>query len=258
MSGWIDAHLHLDAPAFDPDRDAVVARAIQAGVGLMVSAGTSVESSHRSIALAERYPSVVAAVGIHPEAAETATAGTVEALAAMAQHPRVVAIGEIGLDYYRNTVPRNVQIEVFRSLIRLAREIDLPVIVHDREAHEDVERILVEEGGSRVVLHCFAGTPERALRCAATGWMLSLAGPLTFPKSAELREVAKAVPLDRILLETDAPYLAPQPARGRRCEPAFLAHTARTLADLRQVHETALAAALAQNARRVFALPDEE
>jgi len=258
VSGWIDAHVHLDAAAFDVDRDAVVARAIQAGVGLMVSAGTSAESSERAVVLAERYPSVVAAVGIHPEGAEGVTAGTVKAVAAMARHPRVVAIGEVGLDYYRNSVPRNAQIEVFRALLRLAREVNLPVIVHDRDAHEDVERILVEEGVSRVVLHCFGGTLERALRCTAAGWTLSFAGPLTFPKSAELRDVAKAVPLDRVLVETDAPYLAPQPMRGRRCEPVFLLHTARVLADLRQMEETALAAALAQNARRVFALTGEE
>lgn len=254
---WIDAHAHLDAPAFDADRDEVVARAASAGVALMVSAGTSVDGSRRALALAERYSSVVAAVGIHPEASGNATQADFEALATLARHPRVVAIGEVGLDYYRDHAPRTHQIEAFRSQIRLAREADLPLVVHDREAHEDVEQILREEGAARVVLHCFSGTPDMALRCAAAGWMISFAGPLTFAKSAGLREVARALPIDRLLVETDAPYLAPEPFRGRRCEPAFLVHTARALAAARGTDSASLETALAQNARSVFALSDE-
>ncbi len=254
---WIDTHLHLDAPGFDADRDAVIVRAAAAGVRLMVSAGTSVGASRRVIALAERYPSVVAAVGIHPETAESATPAALEELAMLARHPRVVAIGEVGLDYYRDRVPRHLQMETFRSQIRLAREAGLPVVVHDREAHGDVERILDDEGATRVVLHCFSGTPEMALRCTAAGWTVSMAGPLTFAKSSSLREVARCVPLDRMLVETDAPYLAPEPFRGRRCEPAFLVHTAHALAALRGMTDEALAAALAETARRVFALTDE-
>jgi TatD DNase family protein len=254
---WIDAHVHLDADPFDTDCDAVVARAVAAGVTLMVSAGTSVEGSRRAIALAERHPSVVAAVGIHPDAAGNATPAAFEALATLAQHPRVVAIGEVGLDYYRDHVPRATQIEVFRAQIRLARETGLPLVVHDREAHADLERILTDEGVARAVLHCFSGSPEMALRCAAAGWTLSFAGPLTFAKSSGLREVAASVPLDQVLVETDAPYLAPEPWRGRRCEPAYVIHTARTLASVRGMDSEALAAALAQNARRVFGLSDE-
>ncbi len=254
---WIDAHLHLDAEPFDADRDPVVARAVAAGVTLMVSAGTSVEGSRRAIALAERYPSVVAAVGIHPDAAGSATPAAFEELATLARHPRVVAIGEVGLDYYRDRVPRPIQIEVFRAQIRLARETGVPLVVHDREAHADVERILSEEGATRVVLHCFSGPPEMALRCAAAGWTISFAGPLTFAKSSRLREVATCVPLDQVLMETDAPYLAPEPWRGRRCEPAFLIHTAHALASAREMDSEALAFALARNARRVFGLSDE-
>ena len=159
---WIDAHVHLDAPAFDADRDGVVARAASAGVALMVSAGTTVDGSRRALALADRYSSVVAAVGIHPEAAGNVTQADFAVLATLARHPRVVAIGEVGLDYYRDHAPRCLQIEVFRSQIRLAREVGLPLVVHDREAHEDVERILRDEGAARVVLHCFSGTPEMA------------------------------------------------------------------------------------------------
>ena len=254
---WIDAHLHLDAPEFDVDRGEVIARAAAAGVTLMVSAGTSVEGSRRAVALAERHPSVVAAVGIHPASADSATPEALQELAALARHPRVVAIGEVGLDYYRDHVRHDLQIEAFRSQIRLAQDTGLPLIVHDREAHGDVERFLKEEGATRVVLHCFGGTLEMALRCTAAGWTISMAGPLTFPKSSNLREVAKRVPLDQVLVETDAPYLAPQPARGRRCEPALLVHTAHTLAAVREMDRDALAAALAQNARRVFGLSGE-
>jgi TatD DNase family protein len=254
---WIDAHLHLDAPAFDADRDRVIDRAASAGVALMVSAGTSVDGSRRALALAERYASIVAAVGIHPEAAESAILEDFEALAGLARHPRTVAIGEVGLDYYRDRTPRRVQVAVFRSQIRLAREVGLPLVVHDREAHADVEQILRDEGAVRVILHCFSGTPEMALRCAAAGWTISFAGPLTFAKSSILREAARSLPIEQLLVETDAPYLAPGPFRGRRCEPAFLIHTARALAAARGIEIETLEAALEENARRVFALSDE-
>lgn len=252
---WIDVHLHLDAPPFDPDRAAIITRATAAGVHLMVTAATSIEGSRGVIGLAERYPPVVAAVGIHPESADRA-AGTIDELAALARHPRVVAIGEVGLDYYRDRVARPVQRKVFRAQIRLARDAGLALVVHDREAHEDTEQLLRDEGAARVVLHCFSGTPEMALRCAAAGWMISLAGPLTFAKSSALREVAARVPLDRMLVETDAPYLAPEPFRGRRCEPAFLIHTAHVLAGIREMDHETLAASLVQNARQVFGLSD--
>jgi TatD DNase family protein len=254
---WIDAHLHLDAPAFDADRGQVIDRAASAGVALMVSAGTSLDGSRRALALAERYASIVAAVGIHPEAAGSALQEDFEALAVLARHPRAVAIGEVGLDYYRDHTPHPVQIAAFRSQIRLARDAGLPLVVHDREAHADVEQVLRDEGAVRVVLHCFSGTPEMALRCAAAGWTISFAGPLTFAKSSSLREAARSLPLERMLVETDAPYLAPEPFRGRRCEPAFLIHTAHALAAAREIDVGTLAAALEQNARRVFALSDE-
>jgi TatD DNase family protein len=252
---WIDTHLHLDAPPFDADRAEIIARATAAGVHLMVSAATSIEGSRSVIALAELYPSVVAAVGIHPESADSA-AGTIDELATLARHPRVVAIGEVGLDYYRDRVARPVQRDAFRAQIRLARDTGLALVVHDRDAHDDVESLLRDEGAGRVILHCFSGTLEMALRCAAAGWMVSLAGPLTFPKSSALREIAARLPLDRMLVETDAPYLSPVPFRGRRCEPAFLIHTAHALATIREMDDETLAAALVQNARQVFGLPD--
>ncbi len=254
---WIDAHLHLDAPEFDSDLEAVLDRAADAGVGLMVTAGTSVEGSRRALALSDRYRQIRVAVGIHPASSDTADTPALAEIAALARHPRVVAIGEIGLDYVRERVPRRVQAEAFREQIRLARREDLPVVVHTREAQEDVERILNEEGVTRVIAHCFTGTPETAMRWAAAGWMLSFAGLLTFANADVLRVAARQVPADRLLVETDAPYLAPVPVRGRRSEPAFLVHTARVLAGIREVSMDSLEVTLEDNARRVLGLHEE-
>ena len=249
---WTDTHLHLDDAAFDEDRDAVVARAAAAGVRTMICAGTSVEGSRRAIALAERYPDVWATVGIHPGAAASADAAAFQALAELARHPRVVAVGETGLDYVHERAPRRVQADAFTKHVRLAREAGLPLVIHNREASEDVERILTDGGACAVVMHCFTGGPDLAVRWAEVGWMISLAGPLTFAKAGALREVARRVPADRLLVETDAPYLAPVPVRGRRCEPAFVVHTAHMLAALRDISADALAAVLAENGARVF------
>jgi TatD DNase family protein len=254
---WIDAHLHLDAPEFETDRDEVVARAQAAGVGVMISAATSVSNAERVVALTRRYAAVRAAVGIHPERAADANAGAIAALERIARAAPVVAIGEIGLDYVRSRHDRAVQQEAFRAQIRLARRLDLPVVVHDREAHEDVERILQDEGAARVMLHCFSGSPEMAARCAAAGWMISIAGPVTFRNAGALREAVRGLPEDRLLIETDAPYLSPVPMRGRRCEPAFLVHTARAVAESRGVAHETLARALARNAGRFFGVVEE-
>jgi TatD DNase family protein len=251
---WIDAHLHLDAPEFDSDLEAVLGRAAAAGIRLMVMAGTSVERSRRALALAAQHQQLRVAVGIHPASADTADARALEDVAALAGDPRAIAIGEVGLDYARERVPRRVQVEVFRAQVRLARRVGLPLVVHTRDAFDDVERILNEEGSTGAIAHCFTGTPETAMRWAAAGWMLSFAGPLTFANADSLREAARCVPADRILVETDAPYLAPVPVRGRRCEPAFLIHTARVLADLRGVPIDSLEAAVEDNARRIFRL----
>lgn len=251
---WIDAHLHLDAEAFDRDRDQVVARAAESGVGVLVSAGTTIAGSRNVLALAERYPEVWAAVGVYPEFAGQLDAAALEALEALVRRPRVVAIGEVGLDYARVETPRPVQREALRAQVRLARRLDLPVVVHNREAYDDVEGILRDEGAVRVILHCFTGTPDVAARWADAGWMISLAGPVTFGSAGPLRDVARQVPAGRLLLETDAPYLAPAPVRGRRCEPADLVHTARMVAELRGASIDALEAVLEENARRTFGI----
>jgi TatD DNase family protein len=254
---WIDAHLHLDAAEFEPDRDKVVARAASAGVGWMVSAATTVAGAERVLALTRRYPAVRAAVGVHPEHAGEVDAAAIDALERLVRDRAVVAIGEIGLDYLRGLAAKAAQIDAFRAQVRLARRLDLPVVVHDREAHDDVERILGEEGASRVILHCFSGPPEMAARCAAAGWMISLAGPVTFRNAGSLRHVARALPDDRLLVETDAPYLSPVPVRGRRCEPAFVVHTARAIAGLRGVPLYALETVVERNARRAFGVSEE-
>ena len=254
---WIDAHLHLDAAEFDSDRNDVVARAAAAGVAWMVSATTTVAGAERLLAMTRRYPSVRAAVGVHPERAGEVDAAAIDALERFARDQAVVAIGEIGLDYARGAAAKSVQTEAFRAQIRLARRLDLPVVVHDREAHDDVEGILTEEGATKVILHCFSGPPEMAARCAAAGWMISIAGPVTFRNAGSLREVARAVPEDRLLIETDAPYLSPMPLRGRRNEPAFLVHTARAIADLRGISAGGLEAAVERNARKIFPVSEQ-
>jgi len=249
---WIDTHLHLDAPAFDTDRDEVLTRAAAAGVGLLVTAGVSVDGSHDLLELARRYPAIRVAVGVHPEAADHVDASWLSRLAALAAQPGVVAIGEIGLDYSRSEHASAAQIEVFRAQVRLAREVGLPVVVHNRGAAEDVERVLFEEDARRVVAHCFTGTADLAVRWAAAGWMISFGGILTFQNAGLVREAAQAVPPAHLMIETDAPYLAPVPVRGRRCEPAYLLHTARILAELRGVSLEALETLLEDNSRRTF------
>jgi TatD DNase family protein len=254
---WIDAHVHLDAPEFEGDRDEVVARAAAAGVTLMISAATSISDAERVVALTRRYLGVRAAVGIHPAHATEADAASLAALERIARSPSVVALGEIGLDYARGAHNRAAQVAAFRAQLRLARRLALPVVVHDREAHEDVEGILQDEGASKVMLHCFSGAPEMAVRCAAAGWMISLAGPVTFQNAADLRETARRVPADRLLIETDAPYLSPVPMRGRRCEPAYLTYTARTVAALREITLESLAGAVGRNAQELFGVSEE-
>ncbi len=214
--------------------------------------------SRRLLALAERYPQLRVAVGIHPEEAGAFAPSHLEALAELTRHPRVVAVGEVGLDYVRAGVPRHLQIEVFRAQVRLARDCGFPLVVHNREADGDVEGILKEEGATRVILHCFTGPPEVATRWAAAGWMISLAVPLTFANAGALRDAARCVPAGRLLVETDAPYLAPAPFRGRRCEPAYLIHTARELAALRGISTETLEAVLEENARQAFGLRDDK
>ena len=247
----IDTHAHLDACADRPS--ALVARARAAGVERILTVGTSLESCRAALAIAEREEGVFAILGVHPHAAATADAGRMRELAALFASEKAVAVGETGLDYFRDYAPRDAQLRLFDRQLELAAELEKPVVVHTRAADEDtVERLRGFAGP--VVLHCFS-SPTLLEPALKGGWYVSFAGNVTFPKAAELREAAARVPADRLLAETDAPYLAPQPRRGRPNEPAYVVHTLAALAEARSEDQPALEAQVEANARAVFGLP---
>ncbi|MDO8631825.1 MAG: TatD family hydrolase, partial [Phycisphaerales bacterium] len=254
-AGLVDTHAHLDAQEFAGDCDEVVRRAAAAGLVAVVTVGVDLESSRAAIRLAERYPMVVAAVGIHPHNAAGGNETTLRELRVLACHARVVAVGEIGLDYYRNRVAPDVQRRVFAAQLTMAAEVGLPVIVHDREAHEDVMQFLSRQtsvGPLSGVLHCFSGDVAMARVIERLGFFLSVAGPVTYPKSERLTEVVRAVPTSQILVETDCPFLTPQQWRGKRNEPAFVRTTLERVATLRGQPAAQVAAETTANAARLF------
>jgi TatD DNase family protein len=251
-----DTHCHLDDERYETDRAAVVARARAAGVTRLVTVGYDLASSRRAVELAAALPGVYAVVGVHPHDAAGVPPDYLEELRQLARAPRVVAIGEIGLDFYRDLSPRPVQREVFVAQLYLARELGLPVVIHCREALGEVYAILRREAvGLSGVMHCFSGSWEEAKRFLALGFYLSIAGPVTFAGARRPVEVARQVPLERLLLETDAPYLTPEPHRGKRNEPAYLVPTAQKVAAIRGICIEELAAATTANAARLFGLP---
>ena len=231
----VDSHCHLDFADFADELDEVVERAVAGGVGTMLTICTRPSELDRNLAIAERYPQVFCAVGVHPHHAAAFPDIDSGSIVAMVDHPLIVGIGETGLDYHYDHSPRDVQQDRFRSHIRAARETGLPLIVHTREAEADTLRILQEEGAGdgklRGVMHCFSGTRDLADRSVDLGFHISFSGILTFNRADELRSIARDVPPDRLLVETDAPYLAPVPRRGKRNEPAYVAHTAARLAE---------------------------
>lgn len=249
-----DTHAHLDDEMFNEDRDEMIRRARQAGVVLIVNVGYSLASSHDSISLADRYDMIYAAVGIHPHDAAEAGPGYLEELEKMASHPRVVAIGEIGLDYYRDLSPRPVQRRVFSEQMALAKKLEKPIIIHDRDAHGDMMDILRREklGPAGGVMHCYSGSWEMARECLSMGFYISIAGPVTYTNAARLKDVAARVPRDRLLIETDAPYLTPAPYRGKRNEPAHVRYTAEEISRLREMEIEDLGKMCAENGRRLF------
>jgi len=252
----VDSHCHLDFPDFASELDAVVERAHAAGVATMVTIGTTLEKFPGVRAVAERYDDIWCSVGIHPHEAEAEPIGDSTPLLARAAHPKVVGIGETGLDYYYEHSPREEQRSNFRHHIASARESGLPLIVHTRDAEDDTIAILREEmsnGAFTGLIHCFTGTATLARAALDLGFFISASGIATFKKSDALRAVLKEVPLDRLLVETDAPYLAPMPHRGKRNEPAFVANTAAMLADLKGVAAKELADATTANFFRLFA-----
>lgn len=249
-----DSHAHYDDAAFDEDRDTLLTALPDGGVGGVINAASDLTSAARCITLAETYPYIYAAVGVHPEAAERFDAATIPALRGMATHPRVVAIGEIGLDYhYPDGCPREQQIACFEQQLELANELSLPVIVHDRDAHKDTLRLLQKHRPAGVV-HCFSGSVEMMREVTALGLYVGLGGAVTFKNARKPVAVAAAVPADRLLLETDAPYMAPVPCRGKRCDSRMIAHTAAVIAAVRGVTAEQLLHQTAENVRRLFAL----
>ena len=251
----VDSHCHLDFPDFAPELDAVIDRARQAGIGRMVTISTRVRKFPQIQSLTDRFGDVYCSVGTHPHHAAEELDVTVGDLMAAAKGKKVVAIGEAGLDYFYDNSPREAQERGFRTHIAAARETGLPLVIHARDADEDVARILEEESGKGAfpfVLHCFTGGADLARRGVALGGYVSFSGILTFKKSDALRQIAADLPEDRVLVETDAPYLAPGPWRGKRNEPAYVAETARVLAETRKVSEEAIAAATTHNFFRLF------
>ena len=240
----IDSHCHLDFPELDAELDGVLARAREAGVALMVTISTRVAKFNEVKAIAEAHDNVFCSIGTHPHNAAEEPDITVEELIEIARHPKVVAIGEAGLDYHYDYSPHDVQKKSFRTHIAASRQTGLPLVIHAREADADVARILEEESGKGTfpfVLHCFTSGAELAHRGLALGGYISFSGVVTFKKADALRDIALAVPYDRILVETDAPYLAPEPFRGKTNEPAFVAKTALRLANLRGIGEDEMA-----------------
>ncbi len=252
----VDHHCHLDFPDFAAELDAVVARALAGGVGLMVTISTRVVRFPQLLALAERYPNVVCSVGTHPHNAHEELDVTAERLVDRARHPKVVAIGEAGLDYHYDKSPRDAQRAGFLTHIAAARISQLPLIIHSREADNDMGDMLEAEsakGAFPFVLHCFTGGPRLAARAIALGGYVSASGVITFKTSEALRATFAAVPLDRLLVETDAPYLAPMPHRGKRNEPAFVVHTAAKLAEVKGVDAVEIAGITTENFFRLYA-----
>jgi TatD DNase family protein len=253
-----DTHAHVHFPEFADDLDDVLARGRAAGLVGLVTIGTDGETNRAAVALAEQLPDVYASVGIHPHDAGEASEADWAAMEELVRRSaKVVALGEMGLDYFRNLSPRDVQVDAFRRQIRLARRLGKPVIVHCRDAHEDTLAILAEERVEEVggVMHCFSGDVAVAARCLDLGLFISLAGPVTYKNARALPDVARFVPEDRLVVETDCPYLPPQPHRGQRNEPAHVALTAAHVAALRGMDPARLAGAMTDNAARLFRIP---
>ena len=250
-----DTHAHYYAEAFDPDRDAVLSALPAAGVGLVLCPGCDLDTSRQSIQLAEAYPHVYAAAGVHPEDALGLPVDWLDQVAEMTRHPKVKAIGEIGLDYYWKEVPRDLQKEVFRAQLQLAKVLDLPVIVHDREAHADCLAIVREFPGVRGVFHCYSGSAEDAKTLVKLGWHLSFTGTITFKNARKAPEVIAAVPLERIMVETDAPYMAPTPFRGKRCDSRYVYRMVETIAEIKGLTPAEVEQATTENGKALFAIP---
>ena len=252
----IDSHAHLEMPEFRKDLEAVIQRAKASGVEYIFTVGTEKRDWKRALEIAHAHSLIYAILGVHPQNAKEIDGETYSTLRDLCQDEKVKALGEIGLDFYRNLSPKEVQLKRFREQVELARELKLPIVVHDREAHEETIRILRSEkalecGG---IIHCFSGDDEMAKACIDMGFYISIPGSITFKNASGLRETVKKLPLDSLLVETDAPFLTPEPFRGKRNEPGFVRYTAQKIAEIKKVPFEKVAEASSENALRVYRL----
>lgn len=252
----IDTHAHLNANEFDEDREEVIARALENGVSTIVNIGFNAQTIPTCLQLAEQHDFIYAVIGWHPQDAKDMTDEYLEWIEELSRHPKVVGLGEMGLDYYWDTSPREVQAEVFRKQIRLARKLQMPIVIHNRDAHQDIITILREEKAEEVggIMHCFSGSWETAKMALDMNFHISFGGPLTFKNAKQPKEVAAKVPLDRLLIETDCPYLTPHPFRGKRNESGYVRYVAEEMASIHGLSFEEMAKITADNARKLFAL----
>jgi TatD DNase family protein len=254
----IDTHCHLDFPEFDADRGEVLKRAADAGVKYVINIGSSLQGSINSVKLAEDYPNVFAVVGCHPHDSRDFSEQDIETVRSLAACDKVVAIGEIGLDYYRNLSPQEDQKRIFVSFLRLARELNLPVVIHSREAREDTLRIMREENVKKAIIHCFGGDEIFLKECIGRGYFISFTCNVTYKKAQSIRDAVKAAPLEMICLETDAPYLSPEGYRGKRNDPSFVRMLAQEISRIKGLSMEEVARSTTQNAREFFGLKFDE
>ena len=252
----IDTHAHLDMKDFDHDRSAVIHRAVRGGIEKIITIGTDPDSSRKALNLARKHDPIYAAVGFHPHDASAFTLQELEGMAQLATDRKIVAWGEIGLDYFRLRSPKEMQLMAFQRQLATARNLNLPVIIHDRDAHKDVFKLLKDmgKGNGRGVIHCFSGNKDLAASFIELGYYISIPGTVTFNKASKVRDVASHIALDRMLIETDAPFLAPAPKRGKRNEPLFVTHTAHEIARLRNMTFEDVARITTENAKTLFGI----
>ena len=253
----IDTHSHLEMPEYDQDRKDVIKKAHDRGIDYILTIGIDIEACQQAISLAEEFEFIYAVLGIHPHNAKDIDEGTYDILRKLTQHEKVCALGEIGLDFFRNLSPQDVQTKRFGELISLAREWKLPIVVHDRDAHQETLAILKEERAFEVggVIHCFSGDYEMASKCFDMGLYISIPGTITFRKATSLQELVRKLPLERILIETDAPFLAPVPFRGKRNEPSYVQYVADKIAKIKKLDFEEVAAVTSRNAKTLFKIP---
>lgn len=255
-SKFIDSHAHLDDERFDQDRETLIESLYENGIEAILNPGADLSTSKAAVSLADKYPFIYAAVGCHPHDSKFMNDDTMNIFKELAKNKKVIGIGEIGLDYYYDNSDREIQKTWFREQIRLAKELDLPYIVHDRDAHEDVFKIMKEElySGTRGILHCYSSSVEMAREFVKLGFYISLGGPVTFKKAKTPKLVAKEIPLDKLLIETDCPYLTPEPFRGKRNEPKYVKYVAEEIATIKEVSIDVIADKTKENFRKLFCL----